>query len=119
MKCNARPRAGHDTAERSHTMMRHVGIGLLAWLAAGVPAVAAGNDAASCAAGLKPKARQIYDTVAPGLKPGDDLRGAMTLHVMPMVMTASISRSDAQAAAPSAAVCLTLLQQTGVKVAQR
>jgi len=119
MECNARPRAGHDTAERSHTMMRHVGMGLLAWLAAGVPAVAAGKDAASCAAGLNPKARQIYDNVAPGLKPGDDLRGAMTLHVMPMVMMASITRSDAEAAAPSAAACLTLLQQNAVNVAQR
>jgi hypothetical protein len=100
-------------------MIRHVGMGVVAWLATGVPAVAAGNDAASCAAGLNAKARQIYDNVAPGLKPSDDLRGAMTLHVMPMVMMASITRSDAQAAAPSAAVCLTLLQQKGVKVAQR
>jgi hypothetical protein len=100
-------------------MMRHVVIGLTAVFCSGLPALAASSSADSCAAGLKPKARQIYDNVAPGLKPGDDLRGAMTMHVMPMVMTATLTRSDAEAAAPSAAVCLELLQRTGLKVAQR
>jgi len=92
---------------------------LTAWLCTTGVALAAPKDAGTCAAGLNPKAREIYDNVAPGLKPGDDLRGAMTMRVMPLVMTAELTRSDAEAAAPAAAACLELLQRPVEDVAQR
>ncbi|PZQ95616.1 MAG: hypothetical protein DI533_18375 [Cereibacter sphaeroides] len=86
-------------------------LGLAAVFASFAGIAAADVQAAnSCAAGLSAQSRMIYDATAGNVKPDSNLRDVITENTKPLVMAGKMTRSEAQAAAPSAGKCLELLK---------
>lgn len=68
------------------------------------------DGARTCRATLTAAGQQMFDAVAPHVRGGVDLPALMRTHVRPLVMSGSLSRSQAQASAPAVGACLRLLQ---------
>ena len=84
----------------------------IAFCLLGTTAAFAADQAAAtaCAAKLQPDSKMIYAAVAPKVTPASVLKDVIRDTVKPMVSAGKISRSAAQAAAPSAGECLKLLK---------
>jgi len=65
--------------------------------------------ATSCAAGLAPEARKIFDATLPEVKPGVDLRTVVTARTRSLALSGAINRATARDSAAQAAPCLRLV----------
>jgi hypothetical protein len=74
-------------------------------------AFAGSTEAAQCSASLEPNAKILFDATISSIKPGADVRAALTEKAKSMVMGGKMARADAQAAAPPAGQCLKLAAQ--------
>ena len=81
------------------------------WLILATAGGALADQAAamSCATGLAPNARMIYDASLPKVKPGVVLKDVLRGAARPLVMSGKINRGEAPAAAEAAGKCLQLL----------
>lgn len=77
-----------------------------------LPAVVQADQASAlaCSTSLSSDARLIYDKTAPTVKPGTNIKDALSAVVRPMVMNGSMTQAAARPAAEAAGECLKLLK---------
>ena len=84
---------------------------ILAIIFASTAAMAGQGTATSCAAGLAPDSRAIYDASVAQVAPTTDLKALLTAKTRGLVEAGTIARASARDSARAAATCLKLKQQ--------